>query len=127
MTSAAARPTRSHRALSPAQHAIADYATAATFAIAGVVLRRRHRAAATLALFHAAGVLAGSLLTRYPGGLVPAITFRTHGRLDLLMAATNALGPTLLGFAEEPEAAWFHGATLMELGVVSATDFSARA
>ena len=125
MTIAAPSRPAGRGLLSPGQHAIADYATAAAFACAGVALRARHPRASGLAFFHAASVLAASLLTRYPGGLAPAFGFRTHGRLDLLMAGTNAVGPAVLGFADDAEASWFHATSLMELGVVTATDFGA--
>lgn len=41
-----------------------------------------------------------SLLTRYPFGLLPVISFWTHLRLDLVAGVFLAGSPWLLGFAE---------------------------
>jgi hypothetical protein len=44
----------------------------------------------------------------------------------LMDAATLAgLGPVLLGFAGDPEAAYFYGQAASEVGVIAATDWDA--
>jgi hypothetical protein len=104
-------------------HAIMDYVTAGTFLALGVALRRRHTAASTLAFVHGASVLLASMLTDYPGGLWKALDFRTHRTLDMMQVSLMGAGPSLLGFAADPEARLFRGQAVLESGVVSATDW----
>jgi hypothetical protein len=60
-----------------------------------------------------------------PGGVWPLFSFKTHGLLDAMQAAMAGAGPAVLGFASEPEAQFFHGQAVSELGVIAATDFAA--
>jgi hypothetical protein len=106
-------------------HAVMDYLTAGTFLTLGFTFRRRNTRASTLAFIHGASVLLTSLMTNYPGGVWRTISFKTHGALDVTQAALMALGPTMLGFADEPEAQAFHGQALLEGGVIAATDWNA--
>ena len=64
--------------ISPAAHAVLDYAVAATFFGVGAWLMRRHRAAASLAFANGAMVAGMSMLTDYPGGVVRVLPFRGH-------------------------------------------------
>jgi hypothetical protein len=48
-----------------------------------------------------------------------------HGTLDAVQAATAALGPVLNGFAGEPEAGFFWGQAVNEVGVIATTDWDA--
>ena len=111
--------------ISPAQHAVLDYVVAATFFGVGLKLLDRNRAAAGLAFANGGMVLALSLLTDYPGGLVRAVSFRGHRTGDLMQAALAGAGPVLLGFATEPEAAYFYGQALSEAAVIAGTDWNA--
>ena len=92
------------RTISPAQHAALDYGVAATFFTLGMRYRNRNRAASVLAFINGGMVLGMSLLTDYPGGLWSAISFKTHGTMDLVQAALAGCGPTLFGFSDTPEA-----------------------
>ena len=112
------------RRISPAQHAIADYATASAFLAAALRYRHRHREASTLALMNAAAIVVLSICTDYPGGVFRLVSFRTHGMFDVLLTAMCAGGPALMGFANEPEARTFYGQAAAETAVVAATDFS---
>ena len=115
------------KTISPAGHAALDYGVAATFFGVAAALRHRHRPAARLAFVNGAMVLGMSLLTDYPGGVYPTISFRTHRTGDIVQAALAGLGPMLLGFAGAPEARYFYGQALSEAGVIAATDWDARA
>jgi hypothetical protein len=106
-------------------HAVLDYLTAGTFLAMGMALRKRHARASTLAFINGAAVLGLSLMTDYPGGVWRTISFKTHGTIDMIQAAMTATGPTLMGFAGDPEAQFFHGQALLEGGVVAATDWNA--
>ena len=111
--------------ISPAQHAILDYGVAATFFTIGATLRGRHRAASTLAFVNGAMVLGMSMLTNYPGGLYRVLSFKDHRTGDIIQAALAGLGPVLFGFAKDPEANYFYGQAVSEVGVIAATDWNA--
>ena len=109
--------------IDPATHAVLDYLTAGTFIAMGFSLMGRNRRAAGLAFANGAAVLGLSLMTDYPGGLFKTVSFKTHGTIDMMQAGMSALGPTLLGFAGEPEAHMFHAQAAVEAAVVAATDW----
>jgi hypothetical protein len=115
------------RRISPAQHAVLDYSVAATYFAAGMAMRSRHRAAATLAFLNGAMVLGMSLLTNYPGGVYRTLSFRAHRDGDIMQAAFAGLGPMLFGFARDPEAKYFYSQAISEVGVIAATDWDAAA
>jgi hypothetical protein len=111
------------RPIGPGAHAVLDYLTVGGFLMLGWRLRH-HRRAMALALTNAGMVLAASLITDYPGGVVPKLTFDQHGQLDVAQAALCAGGPALLGFADSPEARPFYMQAGLETAIVSTTDFS---
>jgi len=113
--------------ISPAQHAVLDYGVAATFFSIGMAMRARHRRAANLAFLNGAMVLGMSLLTDYPGGVVRKLSFKGHRTGDIVQAALAGFGPALLGFARDPEAKYFYGQAMSEVGVNAATDWDAAA
>jgi hypothetical protein len=115
------------RVISPAQHAVLDYGVATTFFSMGSAFMRTNQRAATLAFINGAMVLGMSLLTNYPGGLYRTLSFKTHRTGDMLQAALAGLGPALFGFANAPEAKYFYGQALSEVGVIAATDWNAAA
>jgi hypothetical protein len=105
-------------------HAVADYATAGAFAALGLYLRKRNPRAAGLAYANAAAIAGLSMLTDYPGGVFPVLSFRAHGQADLALTALAAAGPAMLGFADDPAARVFYGAAGLETAIVSSTDWS---
>jgi hypothetical protein len=111
------------KVISPAAHAVLDYGVAASFFVAGAMFHGRNRAASTLAFLNGAMVLGMSLLTDYPGGIKPVISFRGHRTGDIAQAALAGFGPTLFGFADRPEATFFHAQAMSEMGVIAATDW----
>jgi hypothetical protein len=115
------------KTISPAQHAVLDYGVAATFFALGMRYRNRNPAASALAFANGGMVLGMSMLTNYPGGVWPTISFKTHGTMDLVQAALAGFGPLLFGFADEPEAKTFYAQAASELGVVANTDWNADA
>jgi hypothetical protein len=104
-------------------HAVLDYVTAGGFFALGLSLLNRNRRAAMLAFVNGGAVLGLSLMTDYPGGVFPTVSFKTHGAVDALQAAMTATGPALLGFAGEPEAQIFHAQAALETGIIAATDW----
>lgn len=113
------------RPISPGQHAVLDYGVAATFFAMSARFGPHHRAASALAALNGAMVLGMSLLTDYPGGVYRRLSFRTHRTGDVVQAGLAAIGPVLLGFANKPEARFFYGQALSEVGVIAATDWDA--
>jgi len=99
--------------ISPRVHAWLDVAVTSYFAAAG-------------AFFWARGMVAGvSLMTDYYGTGEKPISFKMHGTLDVVQAATAATAPLLMGFAGEREALFFYGQAANEVGVVAMTDWDA--
>ena len=111
--------------ISPAQHAVLDYAVAGTFFAVGFSMLSRHRPAAALAFVNGAMVLGMSMLTDYPGGVFRTLTFRAHRTGDIAQATLAGLGPILFGFGNDPEAKYFYGQAASEVGVIAATDWDA--
>src|SRR3954467_4938796 len=113
------------KVIDPKTHAVLDYLVAGTFLTAGWWMRRRNTRASGLAFANGIAVLGATLFCDYPGGVWPLFSFKTHGLLDMMQAGMAGAGPSVLGFASEPEAQFFHGQALSEVGVVAATDFAA--
>jgi hypothetical protein len=113
------------RTISPARHAFLDYGVAATFFAKGLMLIGRHRAAAGLAFLNGGMVLGMSLLTDYPGGVKPVLSFKQHRTGDVFQAALAGLGPILFGFGRDREAQFFYAQAMSEAGVIAATDWDA--
>jgi hypothetical protein len=66
-----------------------------------------------------------SLFTDYDGDGRKPISFKLHGTLDAVQAASAALGPVLHGFAGERDALFFYGQALNEVAVIASTDWDA--
>ena len=118
-------PTELSKMISPAQHAVLDYGVAATFLAVGFSLMSRHRAASILAFVNGGMVLGMSMLTKYPGGVFPKLSFKTHRTGDIVQGMLAGLGPMLFGFAGDPEARYFYGQAASEAAVIAATDWNA--
>src|SRR5688500_18616354 len=84
-------------------HALIDYLTAAGFFALGYAMLGRHSRAAGFAALNGLCVLTLSVLTDYPGGLFRTVSFKTHGTIDMMLAAMCAAGPGILGFAGDAE------------------------
>lgn len=104
-------------------HAVLDYLTVSAFMMMGAFFWGRHKRAAATALTNGFMVLGVSMFTDYAGSAAPLISFKTHGKLDLVQAATAATMPTLLGFGDDPAALPFRLQAVNELAVVGITDW----
>lgn len=112
--------------VSPRVHSWLDFAVSTYFLGLGVWFAMRGRGRAATAAFINGGMVAGvSLLTDYAGDSRKPISFKMHGTLDAVQAATAALGPVFHGFADEPEAKYFWGQAANEVGVIATTDWDA--
>ena len=110
--------------ISPRVHRWLDVAVTGYFLGLGAWFASRGKGGPATAAFVNAGMVAGvSLLTDYEGTGEKPISFKLHGTLDAVQAATAALAPVLHGFAGERDALFFYGQALNEIGVIASTDW----
>ena len=114
---------RMPKVVQPRVHAVLDYAVAGAFFLMGAMMWRRHKRAALASFTCGAAKALNSMVTDYPGGVVPVIDYDTHGRVDAGLAALTAAAPRFLGFADEDEARFFSGAALAETVITGLTDY----
>ena len=89
--------------LSAKAHAVVDYMTVGSLLMSAAWLWPRNKRAALAALICGGAELALALLTNYPGGVKKAISFHTHGEIDLGLAAMVATMPEFLAFKDDNE------------------------
>jgi hypothetical protein len=112
--------------ISPHAHRWLDVAVTSYFTVLGIVCAVRGRGGPAAAAFINAGMVGSvSALTDYEGSGEKPISFKLHGTLDAVQAATAALAPVLHGFAGDPEAKFFWGQATNEVGVIASTDWDA--
>src|SRR5579863_3947860 len=109
--------------IKPKAHAVLDYVVAGMLFTLGAFFWQRNKRAAIGAMACGSVTLATSLLTDYPGGVKPLISFETHGKIDAGMAGLAATMPTFLAFGDEEEAKYFRGVALAETVITGMTDF----
>jgi len=114
---------RMPKLIKPRTHAVLDYAVAGIFLAMGARLWKRNRRAAVGSLLCGGAAALNAMVTDYPGGVVHAIDYSTHGRIDAGLAAVTASAPRLLGFANDDEARFFNFQALTETVVTSLTDY----
>jgi hypothetical protein len=95
------------KAVTPKGHAFIDYLTVGAFLITGALYWRRHKRAALSAFICGGAELALSLITDYPGGVKKVISFPTHCKVDLGLAAMTATMPEFMGFKDDREKPFF--------------------
>ena len=111
------------KVLSPKTHAIVDYATAGAFLIAAALFWRRNKRAAMGSLICAGADLALSLLTDYPGGVAKVISFPTHCKIDVGLAAMVAEMPRFMRFDDDKQRKFFAVQGSGIVGAANLTDF----
>jgi hypothetical protein len=109
--------------LSPKAHAVIDYITVGSFLMSAGWLWSRNKRAALAALICGGAELALGLLTNYPGGVKKAISFHTHGEIDLGLAAMVATMPEFLAFKDDDEKKLFLVQGAIITGVRELTEF----
>lgn len=114
------------KVITPKAHAIADYATLGGFLLMTAIFWKRNRRVAVAAAACAAAEAVNTMLTDFPGGVTDVISFRTHGRIDVGLAAAAGALPNFLGFADEPEGKAFRMMGLNITVVGALTDFEAK-
>jgi hypothetical protein len=111
------------RVIAAKPHSIIDYIHAGTNFLVGALFHRNNSRAAYSAYALGASVLANALMTDYPLGVFRLYNFKVHGILDYGVAASSAVLPVLLGFADEPEAAYFYAQGGGETVIAGITDY----
>ena len=111
------------KVLSPKGHAIADYITAGAFLATAAVYWGRNKRAALGCLVCGGAELIVSLLTDYPGGVADVISYRTHGKIDLGLAAMSATMPEFMAFADDREKTFFLAQAAGITAITNLTDF----
>ena len=114
---------RMPKVISPGVHAIIDYATAGTFFAMGALFWSRNKRAAVSSIVCGAAEAITAATTDYPGGVVKGMSFTTHGRIDVGMAALVSSLPGIMKFSDEPEARFFGLQAIAMAGVTGLTDF----
>ena len=109
------------KVITPRTHGIIDYSHAAFFATVAFACRKTNKPAAWTALATSAALLAQSLLTDYPLGVKPVLSFETHGKIDAAFASSSWTLPRLCGFAGTGAARIFVINSLVEAAVVGLT------
>jgi hypothetical protein len=109
--------------LSPKAHAVIDYITVGSFLMSAAWLWPRNKRAALGALICGGTELALGLLTDYPGGVKRAISFHSHGEIDLGFAAMVATMPEFLAFKDDNEKKLFLAQGAIITAVRELTDF----
>jgi hypothetical protein len=111
------------KVISPKAHAIADYITLGGLVLAGAILWKRNKRAAISALTCAGAEAANILLTDFPGGVAKVISFPTHGKIDMGLAAASSAMPNFMGFEGGPESKFFRIIGLDITAIAALTDF----
>jgi hypothetical protein len=117
---------RMPKVLDPRAHAILDYAIAGSFFVAGALLWARHRRAAVASIACGVAEATTAMITDYPGGAKPLISFHTHGRIDAGMATLVGAMPIALNFANDVESRWFRAHGIAIAAVTELTDFEVK-
>ncbi|HET7205956.1 MAG TPA: hypothetical protein VFI95_05175 [Terriglobales bacterium] len=120
-TVAGAVSKRLPKVVSPKGHAIIDYITAGSFLLAGMLFWKRNKRAALGALVCAGADLTLSLLTDYPGGVASVISFPTHCKIDLGLAAMTAEMPRFMKFEDDAEKKFF---LMQGAGIITVTNLT---
>jgi hypothetical protein len=115
---------RMPKVISPKTHAIIDYVTAGSFLLTGALLWKRNKRAAIGSMVCGIMEAQTAMITDFPGGVTPLISFETHGKIDAGFAGFVGMLPNLLAFGDEPEAMFFRGQGVAIAGVTGLTDFS---
>jgi len=113
------------KVISPRSHAVLDYVTAGAFVAGGILLlkRRRDKRAGISALVCVVAETITSLLTDYPGGVTDLISFPTHGKIDMGLAAITATLPEFMDFADAQDMDFFRAQAVMITANTGLTDF----
>lgn len=115
------------KTLKPLPHAVLDYTWAGTMMAAPWLFGfNKNRQATINSVASGAGILALSLVTKYPLGAVGLVSFPAHGVIEAAAGVATTTAPWLMGFSRNGRAKWTHLISgLSTLAVVAMTDYRA--
>ena len=114
---------RMPKIINPSIHAVLDYAVAGAFFMMGASFWRRNKKAALSSFLCGGATAANALLTDYPGGVRPLMSFKSHGRVDAGLAGLTAAMPKFMNFEDDVEARAFGAQAVVETAVTAMTNF----
>lgn len=109
--------------IDPRTHFVIDYLTAGAFLASSVFMWRVNKRAAIGATICGAAEIAVASLTTRPGSRARPISFKTHGRIDLGLAAMTAMMPEFMGLEKAPQSKLFLAQGILITAVRELTDF----
>jgi hypothetical protein len=112
------------KVINPTVHAIIDYGMAASFFAMAALFWKHNKRAAISCLVCGGAESVTSLLTNYPGGVVDALSFETHGRIDFGMSGLISSMPSVMRFSDERESSFFHLQGVAMAVVTGLSDFT---
>ena len=124
-TGVRALSNRLPKVISPKTHAIIDYAVAGSFFLMGGLLWGSSKRAAIASFACGAAETAIAMLTDYPGGVAPVISFETHGKIDAGTSGAVAMLPSLLGLSDQKKAIFFRAQGVGIAATTGMPDFQA--
>jgi hypothetical protein len=116
---------RMPKVISAETHGILDYLQAATFLGAAAYFWKRDRKAGAASLAVGAFLLSEALLTDYPLGVKPVLSFAAHGKLDRGFTAFALSAPRTLELHSEAATRFYQVNAVLGGLVTSMTNFSA--
>ena len=112
--------------ISPRAHFNFDYITAGAFFASAAMIWKLNKPAAIGATICGAAEVAVASLTTRPGGRRRAISFSSHGRIDMGLAAMTAMMPRFMGLEDAPQSKLFLVQSIVLTAVAGLTDFESE-
>jgi len=98
---------RMPKVVSPQGHAVVDFCRIGAWALLARMFWRSNKRASLCAMFCGGVDLGSVLMTDMPGGVAPVLSFPTHLKFDMGLAALAGTLPNLMGFGRRWEASCF--------------------
>jgi hypothetical protein len=114
------------KVITPKTHSMIDYAIAGSFFALAAFFWRRNKRAAVSAIACGAAETALALSTDYSGG-TKRLSFETHNNIDFAMSGIVSSLPSVLHFADEPEAYYFRAHGMAIAAVAGLTKIEEKA
>ncbi len=115
------------KVITPRGHGVIDYAMAGAFLIGAWRMWESEKRAAVASLVTGGLLLTEALLTDYPLGVKPMLSFEVHGQIDHAFMPVALAIPQTFAFKSKG-AMWFFRINAIAAGlVVSMTNFNANA
>lgn len=114
------------KVISAKRHGFIDYVLGGANLLAGALLLRNDRRAATGAVALGAGILANALLTDCSWGVFRLYSFEAHSAFDYAIASASAAMPQLMGVETGEAKAFFRMQGVGQTAIARLTDYRDR-